>query len=214
MALNDVPASVTHILLTTGEPTLAYVGHSLGTDQMFVLQSMMPSIGQLIQPYIALAPVAFLTDMWSAARLGVPLEPLIRNLPFPVGLPSSFMEALGTYICNDNAFVGICADVLYSLNGVDKPNFNRTTVPVLIAHSAVTQSSWVYAQLAQQIKTGRYAMMDHGAEENLRRYNQTIPPAYNLGSITSTNIGIFRGLNDAFSDTPDNSHLLQSLNGK
>lgn len=58
--------------------SLAYVGHSLGTDIMFALQSMVPNIGQVVRPYIALAPVAYIGDIWSSARLGVPLEPLLR----------------------------------------------------------------------------------------------------------------------------------------
>ena len=58
--------------------SLGYIGHSLGTDQMFALQSLIPESGRLFEPFIALAPVAYLGGIWSIARFGVPLEPLLR----------------------------------------------------------------------------------------------------------------------------------------
>ena len=58
--------------------SLGYIGHSLGTDQMFALQSLIPESGRLFKPFIALAPVAYLGGIWSIARFGVPLEPLLR----------------------------------------------------------------------------------------------------------------------------------------
>lgn len=64
--------------LLTQLASLAYVGHSLGTDMMFALQSLMPEIGQLVRPFIALAPIAYLGHIWSSARLGVPLEPFLK----------------------------------------------------------------------------------------------------------------------------------------
>lgn len=53
--------------------SLGYIGHSLGTDQMFVLQSLMPEVGQIIRPYIALAPIAYLGNIWSVVRPFVPI---------------------------------------------------------------------------------------------------------------------------------------------
>lgn len=40
---------------------------------MFALQSLMPEVGQLIRPYIALAPIAYLGNIWSIVRPFVPL---------------------------------------------------------------------------------------------------------------------------------------------
>ena len=62
--------------------SLAYVGHSLGTSSMFALQSLMPEIQNLVQPFIALAPVAYIGNIWSSFRLGVPLEPLLKLRDF------------------------------------------------------------------------------------------------------------------------------------
>lgn len=92
MAIYDVPAVMTYILNVTGQgksanyPTnliqslesLAYVGHSLGTDIMFALQSLIPEMGAIVKPFVALAPVAYIGHIWSSARLGVILEPILR----------------------------------------------------------------------------------------------------------------------------------------
>ncbi len=58
--------------------SVGYIGHSLGTAQMFVLLSLIPEFEIFIKPFIALAPVAYLGNIDSIARLGVPLEPILR----------------------------------------------------------------------------------------------------------------------------------------
>lgn len=47
---------------------------------MFALQALIPESGELIKPFIALAPIAFLGNIWSAARIAISLEPLLRFL--------------------------------------------------------------------------------------------------------------------------------------
>jgi hypothetical protein len=45
---------------------------------MFVLQSLYPKFEVLIKPFIAMAPIAYLGNIESIARIGVPLEPILR----------------------------------------------------------------------------------------------------------------------------------------
>lgn len=62
----DVPANIEYILSTTGFSQLGYVGHSLGTSSMFQLLSDRPDYSRYIQPYIALAPVAYVKHIEAA----------------------------------------------------------------------------------------------------------------------------------------------------
>lgn len=57
-------------------------------------------------------------------------------------------------------------------------------------------------------------MFDYGtAELNERQYGQTVPPEYPLANITSPNIALFRGKNDALADVSDVNHLVSRLTG-
>ncbi|KAH7639485.1 abc transporter sub-family a-like protein [Dermatophagoides farinae] len=214
LALYDIPAVVEFVLHTTGHKTVGYVAHSLGTDQMFALQSLIPESGKLFEPFIALAPVAYLGGIWSVARFGVPLEPLLRAFPGPLGVPAPIMQLIAVVICGNEYLNDICLDTLNLIDGADNPNFNRSTVTVEVAHSAVTSSTWLLAHLAQMVTSNRYQMMNHGRVENILRYGQSEPPAYPLGDITSPNIALFRGQNDALADVYDVQHLIDSLKVK
>ncbi|KAJ4429103.1 hypothetical protein ANN_26104, partial [Periplaneta americana] len=60
MGVYDMPATIDHILATTGQKRLYYVGHSMGTTMFFVMTSMRPEYNDKLRLGIALAPVAFL----------------------------------------------------------------------------------------------------------------------------------------------------------
>lgn len=59
----DLPANIEYILSTTGFSQLGYVGHSLGTSSMFQLLADRPDYSRYIKPYIALAPVAYVSNI-------------------------------------------------------------------------------------------------------------------------------------------------------
>lgn len=47
---------------SVSENDLIYVGHSMGTTSLFVMLSEMPEYNEKIKLFIALAPVAFMTQ--------------------------------------------------------------------------------------------------------------------------------------------------------
>jgi pimeloyl-ACP methyl ester carboxylesterase len=61
MGTHDVPAEIDHILGTTGQDKLYYIGHSMGTTMFFVMMSQRPEYNEKIHAMIAFAPVAFFT---------------------------------------------------------------------------------------------------------------------------------------------------------
>jgi pimeloyl-ACP methyl ester carboxylesterase len=74
MGYYDIPATIDHIVATTGEKVY-YIGHSMGTTMLFVMTSNRPEYNQKLRLAIALAPAAFL---WK------PSHPLIKAI-----IPSS-----------------------------------------------------------------------------------------------------------------------------
>nr|CAD7572632.1 unnamed protein product [Timema californicum] len=59
MGVWDLPASIDHILATTGQQRLFYIGHSMGCTTFFVMASTRPEYNSQIQGMVALAPGLF-----------------------------------------------------------------------------------------------------------------------------------------------------------
>nr|CAD7395146.1 unnamed protein product [Timema poppensis] len=59
MGVWDLPASIDHILATTGQKRLFYIGHSMGCTTFFVMASTRPEYNSQIQGMVALAPGLF-----------------------------------------------------------------------------------------------------------------------------------------------------------
>lgn len=65
MGLYDLPATIDYILAKTGWDKIAYIGHSMGTTQMFVGLAEMPEyFNDKIAIFIALSPVTKVPDIY------------------------------------------------------------------------------------------------------------------------------------------------------
>lgn len=58
MGVYDVKANVDYVLKTTGFEKLVYFGHSQGTTQWFIANSLDPNITKHFRAFVGLAPVA------------------------------------------------------------------------------------------------------------------------------------------------------------
>lgn len=61
----DLPACIDYILYETGAKKLQYIGHSQGTTAFFVMLSERPEYCGKIEMMHALAPIAFLANVYS-----------------------------------------------------------------------------------------------------------------------------------------------------
>lgn len=59
MGIYDLPAVIDHILKTTGEKSLLYTGHSMGSTMFFVMCSERPEYVTKVHTFVGLAPVAY-----------------------------------------------------------------------------------------------------------------------------------------------------------
>ncbi|KAF3940584.1 hypothetical protein ABW19_dt0208958 [Dactylella cylindrospora] len=55
-AMHDIPDSISYILLTTKAKSISYIGFSQGTAQAFAALSIHPSLNEIIDVFVALAP--------------------------------------------------------------------------------------------------------------------------------------------------------------
>jgi pimeloyl-ACP methyl ester carboxylesterase len=59
MGKYDIPAILDYITNNTSQPSLYYIGHSLGTTQLFTAATLNPGLQSKIRTFFALAPVAY-----------------------------------------------------------------------------------------------------------------------------------------------------------
>jgi len=63
LANYDVPAIVDHVLRTTGQQKLTWIGHSQGNAQAFMALSTNPDLASKVKLMIAIAPTARLGEL-------------------------------------------------------------------------------------------------------------------------------------------------------
>lgn len=63
MGIYDLPAMIDYTLNITNSKEIYYIGHSQGTTSFFVMCSERPEYNEKIKLMIALAPVAFMSNV-------------------------------------------------------------------------------------------------------------------------------------------------------
>jgi predicted alpha/beta hydrolase len=71
MGKYDIPAIISHVLTTTGHPSLFYIGHSLGNAMLMIAASCNPKLIEKVKLFIAFAPAVYL-HMTEAKMISVP----------------------------------------------------------------------------------------------------------------------------------------------
>ncbi|CAG2172360.1 unnamed protein product, partial [Oppiella nova] len=170
LGLYDVPAVVQYVLRVTDKSSVAYIGHSLGSTAMFIQLSLIPEFERLVKPFIALAPFVFMSHMTSTLRYALPFEPTLSSYTIPIGIPVTIAQFIGVWMCGNQYFRQLCADMFfYSASGYDPDNLNTTRIPIYVSHTGAPYSSWVYAHVGQLIRDRGFRLFDYGVEGNWER---------------------------------------------
>ncbi len=53
---------------------------------------------------------------------------MIRAFPGPFGIPVPIAQFIGVFICGNQLFIELCADIFYAINGFDAINFNTVNI--------------------------------------------------------------------------------------
>jgi lysosomal acid lipase/cholesteryl ester hydrolase len=59
MGKYDVPANINYVLNATSQPSLYWIGHSLGAQQFFIAMTLHPELNSKVRTMFALAPAAY-----------------------------------------------------------------------------------------------------------------------------------------------------------
>lgn len=196
IALYDLPATIDFILNETGKDQLSAIGHSMGTTIFFILGSEKPEYNSKISVFIALAPIAYMSNMpplveefltrtWPAVSTileAFGIEELLshRGQSDDVAQIVCSLGMLGYDICE----VGISSLV----TGEDVNRAEPEFFQIVIGHFLSGTARKVTDHYSQISRSGRFAKFDYGLMNPVHYgMNKELlkgPPAYNLNAIT------------------------------
>ncbi|ESO93372.1 hypothetical protein LOTGIDRAFT_161944 [Lottia gigantea] len=215
MGRYDFPAMIDYALKLSGKSSLYYVGHSQGTTQAFAHLSQNPEFEKKIDIFFALAPVATVGHMKSPIRYlsDLPDEALYFVLGRKDFLPNlDLIKVLADTVCEDKSLRFLCSNLLFLIAGYDTKNLNNTRLPVYLNHTPAGSSVQDIIHFLQGYRTGLFKMYNYGSvDENLKHYNQSDPPIYDVSNIKETPIVVIYGDEDWLADLQDVNALLPKL---
>ncbi|KAG8230457.1 hypothetical protein J437_LFUL009946, partial [Ladona fulva] len=134
MGLYDLPAEIDYILLETGEQSIFYIGHSMGSTTFYVMTSQRPEYNEKIRAQFSLAPIAYLTHLRSPLRIFAPFANQLEWISTFFGIDeflpdASFLDFMGGFMCDNEAVTqSLCGNVLFQILGHDSKQLNKVTM--------------------------------------------------------------------------------------
>ncbi|XP_053680890.1 lipase 3 [Anopheles nili] len=212
----DLPATIDYILGHTGRQRLHYVGHSQGSTGFFVMASTRPEYNDKVIQMNALAPVAFMGHMKSPllqymTKFLNTLDILMKMFGVGEFLPNKpILHEIAKLICPESTVNNMCANVLFLLAGHNPSQMDPTILPILFGHTPAGSATKQLVHYAQEVRSNRFQMYDHGMLKNVLVYGKIQPPEYDLSKVTAP-VVLYYGLNDFLAAPEDVSRLAGSL---
>lgn len=208
----DLPLKIDLLQRVTGHKKVAYVGWSQGAMTMFGLLASRPEYAEIIEPFIAMAPTVFYSNVTSSL-----------NLIFPAVLPASNVNAGLLYndqtrylirqICDPTqAQLDFCVSVLFSIFGANPRGLQEERLPTFLHFVPAGTSLKNFIQYAQNhYAINKFIRYDFGTSKNQEVYGQPTPPEYDITQIRSKSIALFAADNDLLANPKDIENLVATL---
>ena len=218
IGLFDVPAQIDYVLRARARSSLAYVGHSQGNLAMFILQSFHPEWKNKVKPFVAIAPVAYIPDMYFGAMRTLirliestlitttQLNRLVKGQLMPKSSNSEF--GFDT-LCVPKWSTPVCNLMLTLMLGNNLFRTNSSLTPVIMHHIPAGTSILNILHFGQLAASGEFRAFDFGPAENMQRYAQPVAPLYPIERISSPDIALIVGRTDTLS-TVVNAEITRS----
>ncbi|NXY62248.1 LIPM Lipase, partial [Callaeas wilsoni] len=207
----DIPAELYFIMNKTGQKDVYYIGHSEGSTAGFIAFSTYPDLSQKVKAFFALAPVTTITHATSPLVMMTQLpQALIRLLLGCKGVLhyNELMRGPVTRFC---ACLGkVCASIFCYLVGGRIQNTNMSRTDSYVGHYPAGTSVQNVIHWHQILHADQFQAYDYGCKENMKKYNQTAPPAYKIEAI-KTPTAVWSGGQDKFADPKDMARLLPRI---
>ncbi|XP_011312364.1 lipase member K [Fopius arisanus] len=197
----DLAAMTDYVLNYTEQPSVSYVGHSIGSTIVSLLLAERPEYNEKINLMILLAPLCPWKTMTPArlfliqlARLGKKVTP---NGAAEMSSQTTFMPLFYENVCLANDYTAmLCYAPLKFFFGADGRQTSIENLKLFSRYYPAGTSIKVAYYLLQQLDSGVPRHFDYEDEGiNIQRYGQIQPPVYNLSNIISPMV-LFSGIND------------------
>lgn len=206
----DLPAVIEFVQKLTGHKKVGYVGHSQGTLMMFGLQSMHPEYADIVEPFVALAPVAYCHHTRSPAKYFAVYTPIFQHVDMWFGSSNAAVRYLAPKVCGPDLIKkDVCGNIVFLGTGFDMDEFDLNRAEAYLTHMPSGTSYKNIAHYGQAILNKNFAHFDHGVVANRIKYGQAHPPDYDLSKIRSKSIVLFTAENDWLA-APEDVALLKS----
>lgn len=211
----DLPDTIKFVLKKTNKSKLGYVGHSQGTLIMFGLLSEQPNYADIVEPVIALAPVAYCRHVISPVKYFSIYAPAFQYVDMVFAPPNFAVKYLAPLVCKPEMIMKeICANILFLGIGFDWDELDNTRVNGYLGHMPSGTSVKNIAHYGQMVMSGKFAKFSHGILGNIMQYGSSSPPEYDLGKIRSKSLVLFVADNDWLASPQDVADLRASLKVK
>ncbi|XP_013200008.1 lipase 3 [Amyelois transitella] len=183
----DLPVIIDHIIATTGQPKLHYIGHSQGSTTFLVLNSLRPEYNDKFISFHAMAPAAFFIHsqfgLWSVA----PLEAFLEETLHAIGVAEilgnrDFFTWFAVNYCFEGTTIGNICDSI--LNGNNPEYYNSTLTPLFFGHTPAGCSLRQMSHYGQSINTKKFRRYNDIPIRNIEAYGRPTPPEYDLNKVT------------------------------
>ncbi|KAH9530142.1 hypothetical protein DERF_003970 [Dermatophagoides farinae] len=215
----DLKSTIDYVRNMTNRKSISYVGHSQGAFMMFALLAKHPEYSDYIRPFIALAPVFYMSKMELGLMNLFPMslmEKLLRIYPREFPMFRKLIILLSN-CCENILYNRICFAYLHLLNGYRYEESYKDRVGIYVNNIVTGSSSWNVAHFLQIIMAnGQPRHFDFFDDQlNGQHYDGRIrAPEYNASNIRSQHIAIVYSPIDKLNAMVDIEKLKSTLNVK
>ncbi|NXK27251.1 LICH hydrolase, partial [Arenaria interpres] len=207
----DILAELCFIMNKTGQKDVYYIGNSEAAAAGFIALYTYPELARRVKVFFALGPVTTITHATSPlvtfARLP---KLLIRSLLGCKGVlqQNKMLKGPVTWFCR--SLGKVCASIFSFISGDRIRSLNTSRIDTYVGHFPAGASVQNVIHWHQIARAGRFQAYDYGSKENMKKYNQSAPPAYPIEKI-STPVAVWSGGRDKFADPKDMAKLLPRI---
>ncbi|KAI5638646.1 alpha/beta hydrolase fold domain-containing protein [Phthorimaea operculella] len=191
IGMEDVPATIDYVLLSTGYSKLKYVGHAQGVTTVLATLAERPEYNSKVSVVVSLSAISWfgntISPFMRLISLASPVLDVSRKL---LGTNQFIPEnpltsALRDVLCGNVASANtLCESALSLIGGLNYDQYNCSNLPVQINHIPSPTSTKQAVHFGQLVSSKRFQYFDYGVK-NLLVYGSLIPPEYKVEDITT-----------------------------
>lgn len=191
----DLPSVINYVQQVTQRKTIGYIAHSQGTLIMFGLLSTQPQYADIIQPFIALAPVAYVNSIKGSLLMLYPFRYIFASNGGPIYTKTD--SSTESELCK--SFGGVCDALLQTAaGGFESKEMNTSRINVIVKDEPLMTGAKNLAHYMFNHERKQFACYGPGGP--VVTYGTC---TYNVGNIKSNHIALISGTADILGDVED-----------